>query len=141
MRSLPAKPLNQRSCSLEYLRATIIILVLLLHTILSYVPWARFNSLDYMHSSAPIVDANTTLVFNFLPLLINGFFMALLFFISGLFVWKSLANKGSIRFLSGRLRRLGIPFLVMVGIIMPIAYYPSFLQTGAEKSFISYWSG
>ena len=69
------------------------------------------------------------------------FFMALLFFVSGLFVWKSIVNKGSIRFLLDRLLRLGIPFLVMVGIIMPLAYYPSFLQTGAEESFISYWSG
>ena len=81
------------------------------------------------------------MVFNFLPILINGFLMALLFFVSGLFVGKSLVNKGSIRFLLDRLRRLGIPFLVMVGIIMPLAYYQSFLQTGAEESFISYWSG
>ena len=116
-------------------------LVLAQHTILSYTPWARFNLLDYIHSTAPIVDANTTMVFNLLPILINGFFMELLFFVSGLFAWKSLVNKGSIRFLLDRLRRLCIPFLVMVGIIMPLAHYPSFLQTRAEKSFISYWSG
>ena len=141
MRSLPAKPLNQRSCSLDYLRATIILLVLFLHTIVGYVPWARFELADYTRSTAPIVDTYTSIVFNLLPLLINGFFMALMFFISGLFVWKSLVNKGSAFFLTDRLRRLGIPFLVMVGVIMPIAYYPSFLQTGAEESFISYWSG
>jgi hypothetical protein len=29
----------------------------------------------------------------------------------------------------------------MVGVIMPITYYPSFLQTGAEESFISCWTG
>ena len=141
MKSLAANPLSKRSLSLDYIRATIILLVLLLHTIVGYVPWASFNPLDYIHSTAPIVDANTSMVFNFLPLLINSFFMALLFFVSGLFVWKSIANKGSIRFLLDRLVRLGIPFLVMVGIIMPLAYYPSFLQTGAEESFISYWSG
>ena len=141
MRSLVAKPLGQRSPSLDYLRATIILLVLFLHTIVGYMPWARFELADYTRSTAPIVDTNTTMVFNLLPILINGFFMALLFFVSGLFAWKILVNKGSIRFLLDRLRRLCIPFLVMVGIIMPLAHYPSFLQTGAEESFISYWSG
>ena len=139
--NLSTKPFSQRSCSLDYLRAAIILLVLFLHSILSYVPWAKFELADYTLSTAPIVDTNTSLVFNLLPPLINGFFMELMFFISGLFVWKSLVNKGSAFFLTDRLRRLGIPFLVMVGVIMPIAYYPSFLQTGAEESFISYWSG
>ena len=138
---LGARPLGQRSCFLDYLRATIIILVLFLHAILSYVPWARFDLMDYTHSTAPIVDTNTSIVFSQLPLLLNGFFMALMFFISGLFVWKSLLSKGSTLFLIDRLRRLGIPFLVMVGVIMPIAYYPSFLQTEAKTSFISYWTG
>ena len=121
MRSLVAKPLGQRSPSLDYLRATIILLVLFLHTIVGYMPWARFELADYTRSTAPIVDTYTSIVFNLLPLLINGFFMALMFFISGLFVWKSLVNKGSTFFLTDRLRRLGIPFLVMVGVIMPIA--------------------
>ncbi len=139
--SADLRPSNQRSCSLDYLRATIIILVLYLHTIACYLPWARFNLSDYVHSTAPIIDTSRSTVFNLMPLLLNGFFMALLFFLSGLFVWKSLYNKGITCFLKVRLRRLGIPFLIMVTVIMPIAYYPSFLQTGAQESFFSYWFG
>ena len=139
--SIYQPPSKQRSCSLDYLRATVIILVLFLHTIACYLPWARFNFGDYVHSTAPIIDINRSTAFNLLPLLLNGFFMALLFFLSGLFVWRSLDSKGSTYFLKARLRRLGIPLLIMVAVIMPIAYYPSFLQTGSQESFFSYWCG
>lgn len=40
----------------------------------------------------------------------DTFFMPLLFFVSGLFVWRSLERKGVAGFLLGRLTRLGIPF-------------------------------
>jgi surface polysaccharide O-acyltransferase-like enzyme len=73
--------------------------------------------------------------------MINGFFMELMFFISGLFVWKSLTKKGFVCFIKGRCRRLGIPFLAMLGVIMPLAYYPSFLMGGGEHNFLTYWCG
>jgi len=68
-------------------------------------------------------------------------FMALMFFISGLFVWKSLAKKGAAAFLMDRGRRLGIPFVLSLAVIMPLAYYPAFLLTGAEDDPLSYWVG
>ena len=37
--------------------------------------------------------------------------MTLMFFISGLFVWGSLQQKGAERFLRDRLLRLGVPFV------------------------------
>ena len=132
--NLSTKSFSQRSCSLDYLRAAIILLALFLHSILSYVPWAKFELADYTRSTAPIVDTNTSLVFDLLPPLINGFFMELMFFISGLFVWKSLVNKGSAFFLTDRLRRLGIPFLVMVGVIMPTHIIRLFSRPGQRKA-------
>ena len=45
----------------------------------------------------------------------DDFFMSLMFFISGLFVWSSLQRKGSASFVRDRLRRLGIPFLFATG--------------------------
>ena len=53
-------------------------------------------------------------------LLINDtFFMALMFFVSGLFIWQSLRGKGSVSFLRDRILRLGIPFLFGVSVILP----------------------
>jgi fucose 4-O-acetylase-like acetyltransferase len=44
----------------------------------------------------------------------DSFFMACMFFISGLFVRDSLARRGSANFLNRRAWRLGVPFLVSV---------------------------
>jgi len=53
------------------------------------------------------------------------FFMALMFFISGLFVPSGLERKGGRRFFLDRARRLGVPFLLAVTLLMPLAYYAS----------------
>ncbi len=118
------------------------VLVLVLHAILAYPTWGKFNPADYgNHSAAPIVDAAKWKGFDLVPLLLNLFFMALMFLISGLFVWKSLVKKGSVHFLKDRGLRLGIPFVISLTVIMPLAYYPSFLMTGATTDFFSYWMG
>ena len=71
------------------------------------------------------------------------FFMALMFFVSGLFVWHSLTRKGEVRFLGDRGRRLGLPFLGAAALLAPVAYYPSYLTTTSTPSlagFIDAWS-
>ncbi|MFM1902778.1 MAG: hypothetical protein RLZZ440_678, partial [Planctomycetota bacterium] len=50
------KPLRARSCALDYLRAAITVLVVFLHAILAYPTWGIFNSSDYVHSTAPVID-------------------------------------------------------------------------------------
>ncbi len=64
--------------------------------------------------------------------------MPLLFFLSGLFVWKSLQKKGRWVFFRDRLIRLGIPFVVMV-ILAPFTYYTSYLQTRGSTDLTSFW--
>jgi fucose 4-O-acetylase-like acetyltransferase len=58
--------------------------------------------------------------------------MALMFFVSGLFVWSSLIRKGNASFLRDRFKRLGIPFLFAAAIVAPLAYYPSYLMAGGR---------
>ena len=136
------KPSIVRSSAIDYLRALMTVLVLVLHAILAYPTWGKFNPADYADlSAAPIVDPAKWKGFDLAPLLLNLFFMALMFFISGLFVWKSLVKKGSIHFLKDRALRLGIPFVIALTVIMPLAYYPSILMTGATADFFSFWMG
>lgn len=52
--------------------------------------------------------------------------MSLMFFISGLFVYQGLIKKGKQTFLVDRIKRLGIPFIIGVSLLIPIAYFPSF---------------
>ncbi len=54
--------------------------------------------------------------------------MPLLFFVSGLFVWRSLQTKGVLRFLSARFLRLGLPFIFGLLVIIPVAFYPTVLE-------------
>ena len=118
------------------------VLVLVLHSILAYPSWGKFDPSDYTHTSTgPIIDPMKWNGFNLPPGLLNNFFMALMFFISGLFVWKSIVKKGPAFFLKDRGLRLGIPFVISLVVIMPLAYYPSFLMTGSKVDFFSYWLG
>ena len=71
------------------------------------------------------------------------FFMSLMFFVSGLFVWQGLVRKGPGRFLRDRMVRLGIPFIVSVLVLAPLAYFPSYLQTlrnPAGPGFVKLWA-
>ena len=68
----------------------------------------------------------------------DDFFMSLMFFVSGLFLWSSLKRKGNAAFITDRLRRLGIPFLFAAAIIAPVAYYPSYLLTTGAHSVGGY---
>ncbi|MDY6857550.1 MAG: acyltransferase family protein [Thermodesulfobacteriota bacterium] len=71
------------------------------------------------------------------------FFMPLLFFISGIFVWQSLARKGARKYIKGRLTRLGLPFVICVVLLMPLAYPPAQLQvrliTGVHSDYGAFW--
>jgi Acyltransferase family len=69
--------------------------------------------------------------------------MAFMFFISGLFVRDSLARRGPAAFLRQRAWRIGVPYLVSVFVLMPIAYYPGFLRNHlpgtTDFGFLNYW--
>ncbi|HQL00312.1 MAG TPA: acyltransferase [Smithellaceae bacterium] len=121
----------KRDISMDYLRSSVTMLVVAHHASLAYNTVSVYNPEHYMKSSTPIIDT-----VRFLPLdLFVGwndmFFMCLMFFISGLFILPSLNRKGAGRFMTDRLERLGIPFIVCALVLAPLAYYPSWLQSNA----------
>ncbi|MBV9563718.1 MAG: acyltransferase [Bradyrhizobium sp.] len=134
----PSADTSARDASFDYLRAFIVLLVLLHHSVLAYaVMWptqpGTFNILP-----APIVDPSRWAGFDLLVIFDDTFFMALMFLLSGLFVWPSLERKGGAEFLRNRFLRLGVPFAIAAGILMPLAYYPSYAVTGADPGFLAY---
>jgi surface polysaccharide O-acyltransferase-like enzyme len=66
-----------------------------------------------------------------------------MFFISGLFVRESLARRGPGNFLASRAWRLGVPFLISIFVVTPIAYYASFLRYHlpgtTDFNFFRFW--
>jgi surface polysaccharide O-acyltransferase-like enzyme len=119
-----------RIVALDRARTFIILLVLLHHSVVNYT---YFGSGDRMR----------WLGFDLVVLFNDSFFMAFMFFISGLFVRDSLVRKGPAIFLRDRAWRLGVPYLVSVFVLMPIAYYPTFLRYHlpgtTDFSFLHFW--
>jgi hypothetical protein len=130
-----------KNAAIGHLRTFVTLLVVLHHSLLAYVHYAHFDRHHYLSSSAPIVDSARWLGFDLLVDFNDIYFMSLMFFISGIFVIPSLTRRGPWNYLSSRIVRLGIPFIIAVTVLMPVAYYPSYLQTGADLSFVRYWAG
>jgi fucose 4-O-acetylase-like acetyltransferase len=134
-----------RRIEFDYLRAFVIVLVLFHHAILAYTTFAFLNPKNPIETFSPVVDNRRWPGFDLLALFNDTFFMPLLFFISGLFVWRSLARKGARRYLSDRLKRLGIPFVIAVPLLIPLAYYPAQLNVdlvfGGSSNYGDFWFG
>src|ERR1700730_12072351 len=136
----PLPAASARDASFDYLRAFIVLLVLLHHSVLAYAVLWPAQPRTFSILPAPIVDPQRWAGFDVLVIFNDTFFMALMFLLSGLFVWPSLERKGGARFLRDRILRLGVPFAVAAGILMPLAYYPSYAVTGADPGFLAYSS-
>src|SRR5256886_11996798 len=116
--------------ALDRARTFITLLVLIHHSAVNYT---HFGSGDNMR----------WLGFDLVVLFNDSFFMACMFLISGLFVHDSLTRRGAPDFLRNRAWRLGIPFLVSIFVLMPIAYYPTFLRYHlpgtTDFNFLHFW--
>ena len=129
--------------ALGYLRGFLVVLVLAHHSVLAYIdsPPPQAKSLltqpPYWRAFM-VVDPHHWVGFSLFTGFNDDFFMSLMFFVSGLFVWSSLQRKGNASFVRDRLRRLGIPFLFAAAIVAPLAYYPSYLLTTGAHSMAGY---
>lgn len=132
-----------RKVEFDYLRAFAVVLVLCQHAILAYTKYAFINFENPLANSNPVVNEQRWLGFDLIVAFNETFLMALLFFISGMFVWQSLARKGARKFLRDRLIRLGLPFIIGVVFLIPLAYYPAQLQigliNGVDSSYGTFW--
>jgi peptidoglycan/LPS O-acetylase OafA/YrhL len=123
-------PRTERNVAFDYLRSFGVLLVLLHHAALAYVTFGFLNPYDFMQTFSPVVDGLKWVGFDRIVLVNDTFFMPLLFFVSGLFVWTGLQKRGVFRFLGARFLRLGLPFVVGLLLIIPVAYYPTVLENG-----------
>jgi len=121
----------KRDIAIDYLRSSVIVAVVAHHSALAYTTFSHYNPADYTTSTAPVVDSVRYAPLDFLVGWNDIFFMSLMFFISGLFVAPSIARKGTGRFLSDRVKRLGVPFAVAIILLSPIAFYPSWLLSAS----------
>jgi surface polysaccharide O-acyltransferase-like enzyme len=128
--SHPVDVKPSRIAPLDRARTFVTLLVVLHHSVLNYTYFGNG-------------DHHSWLGFDLVVLFNDSFFMAFMFLISGLFVWDELKRKGTAFFLRDRAWRLGIPFLLSIFVLMPIAYYPTFLRYHlpgtTDFNFFHFW--
>src|SRR3981189_2321607 len=86
-----------RNAALDRARTFLTLVVLLHHAV---IPYTHFGH----------TDPKSWIGFEMVVLATHSFFMAMFFFLSGLFVWPGLGHKAPQVFLGDRLLRLGLPF-------------------------------
>jgi peptidoglycan/LPS O-acetylase OafA/YrhL len=129
--------------ALGYLKAFIIVLVVAHHAAIAFhlnapPPTSSLVIHPRLWGAFPVVDGQHSMITTLFTSFNDTFFMSLMFFLSGLFVWKSYQRKGRFIFLRDRLIRLGLPFIMMV-LLSPLAYYPAYLQTGSTTGLPGFW--
>lgn len=125
----PIQPVPQATSQvrlffLDHLRAALTILVVLHHLAVIYGAAAVFY---YVEPPGP-KDQLAQQVFSVFVLVNQAYFMGFFFLISGYFTPGSFDRKGPGAFYKDRLLRLGIPLLVYVFVLSPIASISPYLS-------------
>jgi surface polysaccharide O-acyltransferase-like enzyme len=115
-----------RNAALDRTRTFLTLVVLLHHAV---IPYTYFGH----------TDPKSWIGFDCVVLATDSFFMAMFFFLSGLFVWPGIARKGPLNYLSDRLLRLGLPFAICAFTLIPLAYYAISLRQHPEVGFSEFW--
>ena len=115
---------------MDYLRAFIILIVIILHSLLPFVMGYEWF----------INDKVKTYPFTAASVIMDTFIMALMFFIAGFFALPSI-RKGTGRFIKGKVIRILIPFFIGTIFLSPIMSYLSLTYYKAVSvSFTKYWA-
>ena len=135
--------LSKPSLALNNLRTFAILLVLAVHASVAYLgssPTApiAFDDPPFRWRALPIVDGDRFFGFDIFCAHQDTYLITLLFFVSGLFVWGSLARKGAWHFVRDRIVRIAIPFALAVYVLMPLAHYPVYAATASDPSVAAY---
>jgi glucans biosynthesis protein C len=136
--------MSRSSLALVNLRAVVILIVLAFHSVLPYLAFLPpnpypFDSAPYRWLAFPIIDSQRWFGFDLFCAWQDVGLMSLMFFLSGLFVPSSIASKGSRKFLSDRLLRIGLPMMLAVIFLAPLAYYAAYRTTAVDPGLDAYW--
>jgi surface polysaccharide O-acyltransferase-like enzyme len=115
-----------RNAALDRTRTFLTLVVVVHHAVIPYTYFGHTDPKSWIGFDA-VVTAT------------DSFFMAMFFFLSGLFVWPGLGHKAPAIFLRDRLLRLGLPFAVAAFTVIPIAYYALSLRLHPDIGFSEYW--
>jgi surface polysaccharide O-acyltransferase-like enzyme len=128
--SVPNAKEATRIVALDRARTFITLLVVIHHSVVNYTWFGNGDRIRWLG-------------FDLVVLFNDSFFMAFMFLVSGLFVHESLIRRGAAGYLRRRTWRLGVPLLISIFVLIPIAYYASFLRYHlpgtTDFNFFHFW--
>ena len=129
---VPAEP-GQREHWADNLRVLVIAVVVVWHTAAGYLAGASWYYMDRSTSKVWTAVWGPAWI-------ISAFALAPLFLVAGWFSARSLAHKGAGGFARSRLLRLGVPLIVYIFLINPLASYLGDLGSRGHPSLAHYLS-
>jgi Acyltransferase family len=118
----------------DNLRVLVIALVVVWHTAMAYLGGTGWYYLDRTTSKSWAAAVTPAWVF-------AGFALGPLFLVAGWFSARSLARNGAGAFAGTRLLRLGVPLIVFIFLINPLATYLGNLRGPATRAWRTTWAG
>lgn len=120
----------------DNLRSLMVMLVLIFHSGASYGSAVRFW---------PFHDNNPSIIIDLFMLLGDVFMMAVLFFVAGYFALPTLQRNGAWSFIKGKIKRLGIPWLIITVFVLPALDYIHYIvQQGSQalpiRTYFEHWT-
>jgi len=131
---------QQRLFYIDWIRATVIALVIAFHCIDLFFDYTYSAAVYLGIVNQPPSDA-TRQVAILLAQLMQSWFMGLLFLLSGYFTKPSYDKKGPLRFLADRALRLLLPLLVYDCLLQPLAFEIARHSSAAPKALQAAPSG
>jgi glucan biosynthesis protein C len=126
---------TNRFVFLDNLRTLMVLLVLIFHSGASYG-----SAVDFW----PFHEENPSKIIDLFMFLLDMFMMAILFFIAGYFAMPSLQKRGVGDFLRDKLKRLGLPWLIVTILVLPLLDYLHYrnnsLNSGLQvRGYAEHW--
>lgn len=122
---------TDRFVFLDKMRYSLVIGVVVLHAACAYariIPWWSVR------------DPVQSPVFDLLIIVLDIFLMPVLFFIAGYFALSSLARRGNRGFVNAKLKRLGIPFVLVGLFFVPVITFIGYRsRTPDPQGFFRFW--
>lgn len=123
----------QRLPAIDNLKAAMVAWIIAGHALVGY---SAIGGWPYDEVNEVTFDRRSELV---LAVLIGPsalFVVGIFFFLAGLFSPAAIARKGPARFAGERILRLGVPFLVFMGLLWPLFMWAAYRSAGYR---VSYW--
>jgi len=126
--------LEQRSYFIDHLRVVLTALVIAHHSAITYGA-----SGGWFYREIQTSDSVDSLLMTMFCAVNQSFFMGMFFLIAGYYTPPSLARKGPAKFVTDRLLRLGIPWLVFGFVLGPMTVALAGIASG--RDFWTTWTG